>query len=143
MNISVGKIESHLGMWALTHLLINTCVFCGDSDERKLVHLFQKCSSLQALQIECFYWDCNCEVNWSLLSHFPALKYSRFYPNHPTVIQDIISTCRQLIILSCKCFNSINCLLISSVSTPSLQQLCISEWDTNIPDIFMEMLMVD
>jgi len=154
MDISVELVESHLGLWELlsrmklTHLLIDTCMFCGDSDEQKLVFLFQKCSSLQALQIECFYWDYNCElcekceINWSLLFHFSALKYCRFYPNHFTVIQDVINSCKQLTIVSCNCFNSSNHLLISSVSTSSLQQLCISEVDTNIPDIFMETVSV-
>ncbi|XP_065907294.1 uncharacterized protein [Dysidea avara] len=149
MYIGVEQVESHLGLWELlskmklTHLFVDTCLFCGDSDEEKLVQLFQKCSSLQALQIERCYYHHNCEkctkcrVNWSLLSHFPVLKYCRFSPDHSTVLQDIINGCKQLTILSCNCFNS-KSLSVSSVSTCHLQQLSITKLKTNIPDIFME-----
>jgi len=120
--------KSQLEFWKilsgmkLTHLYIEMCVLCGfNSDEQHLVHLLQKFSSLQALQIISWpscTWCEECDVNWLLLSHFPALKYCRLSPNHSPVIQDIINNCKQLTILSC-IYNS-NKYLLSTVCTFTL-----------------------
>ena len=142
--------ESHLEFWnivskmKLTHLALEICFFFGiDCDEQKLIPLFQKCSTLQAIQVELYrFSDCSacmeeCNANWSLLSHFPALKYCKFYPSHATVIQDIINNCKELTILSCAHGFDI-CLLLSSVNTSTLQQLSIREGESNVPNIFLE-----
>ena len=107
LNLSdIGVVpECHLEFWEIlsemtvTHLFLETCAIFGDnSDEQKLAHLFQKCSSLQALQIQYLSNDhCDfCEeakykANWSLLSHFPALKYCRMSNKCSSVIQDVIN----------------------------------------------------
>ena len=144
--------DCHLPLWEilsemkLTHLHLETCAIFGiNSDKQKLVHLFQKCSSLQALQIEDFNDDhcqfceeAKCEGNWKLLSHFPALKYCRLHltaVHHFAVLQDVINSCKQLTILSC--FGGFQ---TGNVCTSSLQQLSIMESESNpsIPDTFMD-----
>ena len=151
-EVGFDVIGSHVEFWKilsemkLTHLYIEMCLlFSVNSDEPKLVHLFQKCSSLQALQIVSWNscdWCEECDINWSLLSHFPALKYCRFSVKHSAVVQDVINSCKQLTILSC-IYNFTECFL-SSVCTSTLQQLSIiaGEDNTNIPDIFMETVSV-
>ena len=150
-DIGVRVTDCYLGLWEilsemkLTHLYIETCALFGaNSDEERLLHLFQKCSSLQALQIQqlsydfcdwCMGWEY--EANWSLLSHFPALKYCRLSIKHSTAVQDVINSCKQLTILSCTagCQRFLN---LSSAYNSSLQQLSIYESNTYVPDIFME-----
>ena len=143
--------DCHLGLWEvlsemkLTHLCIETCaVFGANSDEEKLVHLFQRCSSLQALQIQylsydycdwCVGWEY--KANWSLLSHFPALQYCNFCIKHSTVVQDVINSCKQLTVLSCTAGYE-RFVNLSSVSTSTLEQLSIYEPRTSIPEIFLE-----
>jgi len=144
--------ESHLEFWnilskmRLTHVSLEVCFFFGvECDEEKLSHLFQKCSTLQAIQVEIFSGsDCStcreeCNTNWSLLSHFPALKYCRLFPNTSTVIQDVINSCKELTVLSCTHGFDTRPLL-SSVDTSSLQQLSILEGESNVPNIFLETL---
>ena len=146
------SVESHLEVWnilskmKLTHVSMELCFFFGvDCDEQKLAHLFQKCSTLQAIQVEIFSGsDCptcseECNANWSLLSHFPALKYCRLFPNNSTIVQDVINNCKELTILSCT-HGFDNHLLLSSVNTSSLQQLSILEGESNVTKIFLETL---
>jgi len=65
LNLLDGGGESlkdfHISMWEilsemkLTHLLLETCAIFGfNADEQKLSYIFQKCSTLQALQIQNF-----------------------------------------------------------------------------------------
>ena len=143
--------DCHLGLWEvlsemkLTHLYIETCaVFGANSDEEKLVHFFQRCSSLQALQIQHLSYDyCNwCaeweyKANWSLLSHFPALQYCKLCIKHSTVVQDVINSCKQLTVLSCTAGYERFVNLLSA-STSTLQQLSLYEPRTSIPEIFLE-----
>ena len=149
--ISLPEIESHIGLWQLlsgirlTHLFIDVCVFFGKPDERQqVIPLFQKCTSLQALEFDSFYSDhfckvCpHCEVKWSLLSNFSALKYCRLVGNHPDVVQDIVNGCKQLAVLACDSCRKR--LLVSPIVTTSLQQIFIDSKKTILPDVFMKML---
>ena len=144
--ISVLDMESQIGLWdivssmSLTDLVADVCTLQSDSDNAQLISFFQKCSTLRALQCESFYDEVcsvciNAEVKWSLLSHFPSLKYCNMPGDHPSVVQDIISGCKELEVFRCEPVVS---LLISSVFTSSLQQIYIQSHSTNIPDIFME-----
>ena len=147
--ISVTDMESQLGLWEilsnmrLTHLVTDICVLRSNSDEvyEQLISLFQKCSTLQALQFDSFYEEescdvcASCEIKWLLLSHFPSLKYCKLASNHRYLIQDVVGGCKKLTVFYCE---SIVNLLISSVFTTSLEQLYIQCFDTNISDIFME-----
>ena len=126
----------------LQHLKLQGCSGDTFSIEGLRLHAIA-CSTLQARQIELYkFSDCSvcmeeCNANWSLLSHFPALKYCKFYPIHATVIQDIVNNCKKLTVLSCDHGFDIF-LLLSSVNTSTLQQLNIREGESNIPNIFLE-----
>jgi len=145
--ILVKDIESQLGLWdilssmSLTHLVVDVCVMHSEIYEQQMIALFEKCFTLQALELQCSYDEEFCdvcaheEIRWSMLSHFPSLKYCNLPGNHPYLIQDIISGCKQLTVFLC---HPVLSLLISPVFTTSLQQIYISSYDTNIPDIFME-----
>ena len=151
MHISSSFIESCMGLWEilshmnLTHLVIDVCVFQpvidGNLREQQLIDLYQKCSSLQALQLASplahvlCHVCAECDVKWSLLSHFPVLKYCKLPGNHSDLIQDVINGCKELTVLSCHCDER---LLISSVFVTNLQQLSITSRNTNIPDVFLE-----
>ena len=142
--------ESHISMWEilsemkLTHLLLETCAVFGiNADEQKLSYLFQKCSTLQALEIQnfgpCeFCTEAERIANWSLLSQLPALKYCRLSVQHSSVIQDVINSCKELKILSCFKFGFSKVDPLFSDCSCTLQQLSITEFTANIPDIFME-----
>ena len=144
-----GEVKDYR-MWELlsdmklTHLFLETCCLFGiNSDEQKLANFFQKCSSLQALQIEKAS-EINCEAcqlterkaNWSLLSYFPALKYCRLRVYHLTVLPDVINSCKQLTILSC--FGFSRAVPVLSACSCILQQISINERMLSIPDIFLE-----
>jgi len=149
--ISVLDIESQLGLWeivssmSLTDLVADVCILHSNSDDAQLIGFFQKCSTLQALQFESFYDEEVCsvcihaEVEWSSLSHFSSLKYCNMPGHHPSIVQDVISGCKELEVFRCEPIVS---LLISSVFTSSLQQIYIQSHSTNIPDIFMETISV-
>ena len=146
--------DCHLEFWEvlsemkLTHLFLETCVLFGcNSDKQKLVHLFQKFFNLQALQIQ-HLSDNICDScmeagfgsHWSLLSHFPALKYCRMTMKSPSVVLDVINSCKQVeIVTFLECWGGDDDMMnFSSVSTSSLQQLSVCESGTTIPDVFME-----
>jgi len=156
----VSVIESHVGLWEvlssmkLTHLAMDVCGFngplypsflCHRTADNELIPLFQKCTTLQALEIfnPSFYPSEAClscvdfagtDTKWLLLSLFPALKYCRVSSMHSTVLQDVINACKELTVLSCNCLPQ----NISSVVTTNLQQLYIYAVTTEIPDIFMK-----
>ena len=155
--ISASDMESCIGLWQvlsdmrLTHLVIDVCasqpvsVIDGKYDsicEQQMISLFQKCSNLQALQIDSYYCDgiCElcyfCEVKWPLLSYFPTLKYCRLSGNHSNLIQDVIPACKGLMVFCCS--SEEERLLISSVYTSNLQQIYIDSLITDIPKNFME-----
>ena len=150
-DISVKDVESQLGLWEilsnsmnLTHLAIDVCFLHCKFDnvfEQKLINLFQKCTTLQALQFDsCFDEEwcevcANGEIKWHLLSYFPSLQYCNVNNSHPSLVQDIIGDCKELTVFICQSFD---CLLISPVITTNLQQIFIHAFSTNIPDIFMQ-----
>ena len=144
--IPVTKVENYLGLWEiisnmkLTHLVLDNCTLNNNYVnlyKEKLIVLFQKCTNLQALQLEAS--DCSVcdegDTKWSMLAHFPSLRYCRLVGDHMYVVQDVISSCGNLNVLSCV---SSCCLMLSAVYTSSLQQLHIGSPETNIPDIFMD-----
>jgi len=135
-NVVVNLWEI-LSNMKLTHLVVDDCVLHDAAHEEYLISLFQKCFHLQALQFCHCYCQCENNINkWSLLSHFPVLKYCNVSSDkHSKVVQQVIRKCRNLTILLCHCFSR---LLISSAYTANLQQFCIKSKGTNIPDIFME-----
>jgi len=150
-NIPVTSTENHLLLWEilsdmkLTHLALEKCVLqlqgIDDACEMQIVSAYQKCCSLKALQVELHTSNDLCpackdsKINWSLLFHFQVLKYCRIVGDNLSIFQNVISSCKKLVVFSCY---SNEHLLISSVMTSTLQQLSIESENTNIPDIFME-----
>ena len=140
-SISASGVESHLEFWEilaginLTHLVIEACFIfypwteSDPSYSQQLISLFQRCCSLQALQLECINQEDFCDVcvksaaKWSKLSYFPALRYCELEDNRCDIIQDVITNCKELTVFRCY---SDTCLMISSVSTTSLEQLYIN-----------------
>ena len=147
MHISLENIESHLKLWKilssmkLTHLSMEVCAFIGNSkSKQQLTRLFKKCTSLQALQLDTFCHE-ECEranVNWSLLSNFPALRYCRLSTNDSNVIQGITLACKELVCLGYESSIVRRPLSLSSISHHKLQQLYIDSPNTVVPDNFME-----
>ena len=146
-KISVTEVESPIKFWRmlsnivkLTHLVVEICVFkpCSEASDAYFINLFQKCTRLQALELgECYSGPCSacreCKEEWSLLSYFPALQYCRLTGNHSTIVQDIISCCREL-----TCFMCATRLRLSSAYNHNLQQLYIRTGLGNIPNTFLD-----
>ena len=158
----ISSVESHIGLWEilssmkLTHLAMDVCIFHGPlqfhflsrhrTDDALLIPLFQRFSSLQALDFfnPSFYRSETCkscedhagtDTKWSLLSHFPSLKYCRISSMHSNVLQDVINGCKEVTVLSCNSLPQ----TVSSVTPTNLQQLYIFfAMTTDIPEIFME-----
>ena len=151
MDIPVKKVEDQVKLWEilsdmkLTHLVVEVCVFqpmMGNKEH--LVPLFERCSSLYGLELDLVYYYDICKEcvdsggQWSLLSHFPALKYCKLSTNEATNdIQDIVGGCKELL-----CLSYTSHFLLSLVSTyhSNLQQLCLDSFRTDLPDVFMETL---
>ena len=154
--IQVSNIENYFELWEilsdmkLTHLVMELCVFqlLIDKNSRDvynglLIRLYQKCSSLRALQFETvednvkFCAACkNIEVNWSLLAYFPVLKYCNVSGSDCNIcIQDVLGGCKELVAFSCTTL--MKRLVISSAYCASLQQLWINSTTTDISDVFM------
>ena len=116
-------------------------IHCNPSYDKQLCGYFQKCTCLQALQLESFCDDGICEmwagsaVKWSMLSCFLELMYCRMAGNHSDVIQSVTTNCKRLTIFQC---SSMECLTVSSVSTTDLQKLSIDVDITDLPDVFMQ-----
>ena len=150
----ISTLESQIQLWEilsdmkLTHLAVDFCVISplsGDVVLKKtLVFLFQKCSSLIALEYWCKSSICgNCKKapveNCSLLSHFPSLQYCKIARHYSTSIQDIITSCKKLkYCILCE-VPTMNCppLILSTSHSVTLQQLYIDSPDTIAPDTFM------
>ena len=149
--IPAEEVESLVQLWEilsnikkLSHLAVESCVFQdfveNDSESiRYLISLFQKCSSLQALEsqgdIACSMCSSDAVIKWSFLCHFPLLRYCRLCTADPNGIQYIVNGCKELVCLSC---SSQYDLFLSSVCTSSLQQLYIESEDGKLAGIFME-----
>jgi len=149
--ISIVAVENQLGLWEilsimkLTHLLVDACLFqpivYDDSYEENLYSLFQKFSSLQALQLSnCYVYeiiyesDSKYRIKWSLLAYFPTLKYCRIDDAlESTVLHDAISSCKELVCLSCTSVRT----LMSPVYHSTLQQLCIAA-NVDLHDEFLK-----
>ena len=147
-RVSITEVEDQMRLWQilsdmrLTHLVLEVCVFqpgvVDESYELKLIDLFQRCYSLQALELLLNQSCKGCEerqVKRSLLPKFQELKYCYCYINDSSFLQDIVESCKAL---CCLRFHSTMQLSLSSAYNSNLQQLCIDAQATALPDIFME-----
>jgi len=125
----------------LTHLVVEVCVFQPLGNEEYLASLFEKCTSLCGLELHATYLEFVCEDcvdfggDWSLLSYFPLLKYCELHGHESNDLQVVISSCKELICLSC---NSYLQLFHNPSFHFNLQQLSLASFATDLPNIFME-----
>ena len=143
-NLHIEELENQTQFWKilsdmkLTHLAICLCIVQPSvRNIRKLIALFQKCTSLQAL-------ECNCECSarykrMSVLSYFSSLVHciiTATIVKKNINIEDILTSCKK-----------IKCLVyrhdqktwkpLSSMTCTNLQQLFIMSTHCSIPDNFM------
>jgi len=152
-EISVADIEDSLEFWEilcsivkLTHLAVEYCVFQPCKEDARFFNLFQKCIRLEALQLgERFAGPCTvcktCDVEWSMLSCLPVLKYCSITGKHSTIVQDVIDCCQQLTCLTCACTNRCG-VKLSSAYNLNLEQLYIRTDFGNIPNTFLDTVSV-
>jgi len=147
--IAVAQMENQVQFWKilsdmkLTHLVVEGCVIQPlIGNEEKLVKLFKKFYSLRGLQIEVNHHAFHCKKcveyrsQWSLLAHFPALRYCRLDGIHNSgAVEDILTNCKQLTCLHCAVYRVVS---LPFICHSNLQQLCLLSIETDLPDIFME-----
>ena len=148
MHISVNKVEDQVDLWKilsgmkLTHLAVEVCMFQPAWNREHLVSLFKKFSRLYGLQLNAIYLYESCEEcmdfggQWSLLSHFPVLKYCNVkFDEGEDDVQEVIKGCKELQCLSCVSYAQLS---LSSSYHSNLQQLCLGSCKTDLSNIFME-----
>ena len=145
--VPIKNIECQIKLWdilssmKLTQLAMELCTLkpLVERNTDKLIHRFQKCSSLQALEAPAddFCLDCgNMEDGRPLLfAHFPSLTYCRLNCEQPQCAKEIIKTCKGLKIFRC---DSIDYLTLSSACSCNLEQLCIRSDETDLGSAFMD-----
>ena len=146
MGISAKNIESHTQLWEilsdmkLTHVAVDLCVLLPSAEEDqfiKLVSLFQKFNTLQALETFNNGDDGVIPLvsGASILSHFPVLIYFVHTPcrSIPMALHDIVTSCKQLKYL----WFAGKLKFITTSFSCNLQQLYISIGDRLISNEFM------
>ena len=156
-GVSVSALESQIQLWEilskmqLTHLVVDYCIIipsAGDAVQNKnLVHLYQKCLRLLALEMHCLYTTCKCCRNAPIengtfsLSYFTSLKYCEVHNLYSTTVVDILTGCKEL-----RCYRIVNhihpLVSLSLAHNLNLQQLYITSTSTVIPDTFMTSVSV-
>ena len=152
MRISANFVENHIQLWEilsdmeLTHLAVDLCILLPsvEDDKIKLIGLFQKCKSLQALESLISCGRCTSTFvssSLSILSHFSALvhfQYNEFcYHYCPTALHDIISSCNQLKYLIFT-EESMHRHYVTPSPVYTLEQLFIDSTYLDLPNDFMD-----
>ena len=134
------KIWEILSTMTLTYLSINILFFIrplteDDMYKKQLSTLFKRCTTLRALELYC-----NCRTtrrDYELQHYFPSLQYCRLnLVQHPTCVQDILTTCKNLNCFSCH--SNVQLQLSSLPCLNNLQQLCIVSQDSVVDNSFMD-----
>jgi len=146
--ISVTQVDNQVKFWEilssmkLTHLVVEGCViqpWIGNKE--KLVGLFKKFYSLRGLQVEFAFYCKECAIytrQWSLLAHFPVLKYCRLDGVcNSSIVQEILTSCKQMTCLHCAIYGLVS---LPSICHCYLQQLCLLSVETDLTDMFLEMI---
>ena len=156
-RVQVTEVENHIQLWEilsnmkLTHLAIELCIIMpfenDDLYEQNLIRLYQKCSHLQALQLNRDRFVCVCpkcedydDKHSLLLSHFPSLTLC-LLENMPfqstTTMHNTVTSCKELKYLK---YSEHAIYLVPFLG--KLQQLLINCPSCDIPDKFMHMASV-
>ena len=146
VGINVSNVEDHILLWEilsnmkLTHLAVEFKVLKSEpSNKEKLMSLYQKCCTIRGIQCGGDrYVHAFTKVGF-MLSCFSSLNYCfmRYYTSSSTIVQDVITNCKEL---RCVSFHSNywnHSLSLSTTHNHNLQQLHIYSSETNVPDDFM------
>jgi len=138
-------VEDHIRLWEilsnvrLTHLGVSFCALKSKAaNKEKLISLYQKCWTVRGIQCaHCYCGSVSTDAT-SMLSYFPSLNCGYFEDllcSAPTIIivQDVINSCTKLKVFSL--FK--RCMYLPITKCHDLQQIYISESDTDVPDDFM------
>jgi len=138
------KVWEILSTMQLTHLAMDDSFFessqfiTDDMDEKQLATLFERFTTLQALELYNSHSRYPTIRNiYQLLAHFWSLEYCRLNDSEQSICaQDILASCDKLKYFYCNCLVQLSQLSVQN----NLQQLCISSGETDIDDNFMDMV---
>ena len=153
LDIPVSKVENQIKLWEilsgmkLTHLAMESCAIfpSTQTDKQNFIDSFQTCASLQAIETLSAPWCgacCSLCADNSLLNLFPFLNHCVTYTccrQHHTVLQDIITSCKELHYLHYTDNSAVDQSL-SQIQHCQLWQLHLQSNHTNIPDSFMTVI---
>ena len=147
--LGIAQVENQVQLWQilsgirLTHLAVDLCVMepVEDNDRNNLIMLYQKCVSLKALEFDtarycekCYY--IKLQKKSLLIPCFPFVEFCLINNIDSSAVEDVIGRCKEL-----KYFHYMNNAFEREMLLPvlcsSLQQLCISSPQTDLPDDFM------
>ena len=130
--IDVWEILSNMKKLAYLSMDARYLVSCFSDVPQELESLFEKCTTLRALELS----KAGFTNHYELLSHFPSLEYCRLTSSSLKCVQNILTACKGLKYFCCYTIPPQSLLRQAHVN--NLQQLCIlSEW-TDLDFKFME-----
>ena len=130
--IDVWEILSNMKKLAYLSMDAKYLVSCFSDVPQELESLFEKCTTLRALELS----KAGFTNHYELLSHFPSLEYCRLTSSSLKCVQNILTACKGLKYFCCYTIPPQSLLRQAHVN--NLQQLCIlSEW-TDLDFKFME-----
>ena len=145
VHYSVRMFEVLSGL-RLTHLAVEMCVLKpsyhlmrGNGNEMYLLYVFNKFSSLQAIEYHqnvkaCTACEFLMECEFVFLPEFTSLKYCNVSEEDPYTLMNILTRCEEVTCLRCE----VPFLDLPSTCICSLQQLCIVSRETEITDTFVD-----
>jgi len=158
LGIHVSGMENRILLWEilsdmkLTHLAVEVCILRSTTlNRQKLIHLYQKCRALTAVETRCKSYDCSpcddlyIEDDVHCLTVTPSSITELYsYWKLPTAVQNVLNGCKNL---KCARFDDLNCykcFLSLNLTTCSLhlEQLCIISPLTHVCDDFMTSVSV-
>ena len=146
--MGVTEVENQVMFWEvlsgmrLTHLALDACVTepTTASDKQELIELYQKLINLTAIELHftilCRACDHLKSKKSLLFAYFPSLEFCIIPNIHPMALQDVVTGCKELKFLNCKCNNG---KVLSSVElcSRSLQEIHLNSSDSDLTDAFM------
>ena len=130
--IDVWEILSNMKKLAYLSMDARYLVSCFSDVPQELESLFEKCTTLRALELS----NAGFTNHYELLSHFPSLEYCRLTSSSLKCVQNILTACKGLKYFCC--YNLPPQSLLQQAHVNNLQQLCILSGGTDLDFKFME-----
>ena len=130
--IDVWEILSNMKKLAYLTMDARYLVSCFSDVPQELESLFEKCTTLRALELS----KAGFTNHYELLSHFPSLEYCRLTSSSMKCVQNILTACKGLKYFCCDTGPPQSLLRQAHVN--NLQQLCILSGCTDLDFKFME-----